>query len=208
MGLYTCTGADAGAIPSSVNHVVWWDGDLLRELLNGNEINKYGGSRLLRADGCSSINGTKSNPCLQIDLWGDWREEVICHRIYTLLHDPVYRTAIAWQNVAYNQPPHTGFYLGDGMAPPPVPEMYYADSQMRARPDRPIGRRSVPERCLLRTVRIGTVRLAAGPGSAGRNARAYSLTGRFVGGAAADKGKAVLTGNAPVSPGVYIISTE
>jgi hypothetical protein len=35
------------------------------------------------------------------------------------MHDPVYRLGIAWQNVAYNQPPHVSFYLGDGMAKPP-----------------------------------------------------------------------------------------
>jgi hypothetical protein len=29
--------------------------------------------------------------------------------------------SVAWQNVAYNQPPHTSFYLGEGMAKPPRP---------------------------------------------------------------------------------------
>ena len=43
------------------------------------------------------------------------------HRIYTLMHDPQYRLAIAWQNVAYNQPPHPGFFLGHGMSTPPRP---------------------------------------------------------------------------------------
>jgi rhamnogalacturonan endolyase len=28
------------------------------------------------------------------------------YRFYTLMHDPHYRLSIAWQNVAYNQPPH------------------------------------------------------------------------------------------------------
>ena len=45
-------------------------------------------------------------------------------RIYTLMHDPIYRLSIAWQNVAYNQPPHPGFYLGHGMEAPPVPHIY------------------------------------------------------------------------------------
>ncbi len=45
-------------------------------------------------------------------------------RITTLMHDPQYRVAVAWQNVAYNQPPHPGFYLGDGMATPPRPAIY------------------------------------------------------------------------------------
>jgi len=43
------------------------------------------------------------------------------HRIYTLMHDPQYRLAIAWQNVVYNKPPHPGFFLGAGMARPPRP---------------------------------------------------------------------------------------
>jgi rhamnogalacturonan endolyase len=127
--------------PSSTNFVVWWDGDLLRELANSNVITKYGGGTLLTASGCSSNNGTKSTPCLSADILGDWREEVIwrtsdntalriyttttvtTNRIYTLMHDPQYRLAIAWQNVAYNQPPHPGFFLGDGMAAPPVPDI-------------------------------------------------------------------------------------
>ena len=36
----------------------------------------------------------------------------------TLMHDPQYRLAIAWQNVGYNQPPHVGFHLGEGMKAP------------------------------------------------------------------------------------------
>ena len=84
-----------------------------------------------------SNNGTKSTPALSADLFGDWREEVIWRsadneslRIYTttipaatrlptLMHDPQYRVAIAWQNVGYNQPPHPSFFIGDKMAPPP-----------------------------------------------------------------------------------------
>ncbi|MNC85035.1 Rhamnogalacturonan endolyase YesW precursor [compost metagenome] len=44
-------------------------------------------------------------------------------RLFTLMHDPQYRAAVAWQNVAYNQPPHPGFFLGDGMTPPPHPKI-------------------------------------------------------------------------------------
>jgi rhamnogalacturonan endolyase len=39
------------------------------------------------------------------------------------MHDPQYRLAIAWQNVVYNKPPHPGFFLGDGMVPPPRPDI-------------------------------------------------------------------------------------
>jgi uncharacterized protein YjdB len=96
---------------------------------------------LLRADGTYSNNTTKGTPNLQADLLGDWREEVIWrledssalrlytttdvseHRIFTMMHDPVYRLGIAWQNIAYNQPPHTGYYLGVGMEEPPEPKI-------------------------------------------------------------------------------------
>lgn len=140
-GLHTCKGESIGRSPSSTNFLCWWDGDLLRELLDSNRIDKYGGSRLLTADGCVSNNGSKSTPALSADLFGDWREEVIwrtrdgkelrvftttiptTHRFYTLMHDPQYRLSIAWQNVAYNQPPHVGFYLGVGMGVPPRPSI-------------------------------------------------------------------------------------
>lgn len=124
------------------NFAIWWDGDLQRELLDQNFILKWNHEQerldtLLIAHACSSNNGTKATPALSVDLWGDWREEVIWrtrdnkelriytsaipteHRMVTLLHDPQYRVAIAWQNVAYNQPPHPSFYLGDEA---PLPE--------------------------------------------------------------------------------------
>lgn len=143
--LRSCKNKSAGTTPSSANFLCWWDGDLLRELLDGNQISKYGGNILLTATGCSSINGTKSNPVLSADLFGDWREEVIfsCngklriftttiptrYKLYTLMHDRQYREAIAWQNVAYNQPPHPGYFIGDGMKlPPSKPSIkYYND---------------------------------------------------------------------------------
>ncbi|GAS84871.1 rhamnogalacturonan lyase [Paenibacillus amylolyticus] len=148
--LYTAKGQKIGTtLPSSTNFGIWWDGDLLRELLDSNRIDKWNYANsttvnLLTASGVSSNNGTKSTPNLQADLFGDWREEVVWRtndssalriytttavtdkRIYTLMHDPVYRLGVAWQNVAYNQPPHTGFYLGEGMNTPPVPNIRYA----------------------------------------------------------------------------------
>ena len=119
----------------SCNMAVWWDGDLLRELLDRNYISKYdwetGACRTLaRFDDCTWNNGTKANPCLQGDLIGDWREEVLLrtednsalrlyvstipteYRFHTFLEDPVYRISIATQNVAYNQPTQPGFYFG------------------------------------------------------------------------------------------------
>jgi rhamnogalacturonan endolyase len=146
-GLFNARGEKISeTTPASCNFGVWWDGDLLRELLDRNTIFKWNWSDnsetvLLKADGCSSNNGTKATPTLSADIFGDWREEVIWrtidnrelriyttiipteHRLYTLMHDPQYRLSIAWQNVAYNQPPHTSFYLGDGMVKPPRPSI-------------------------------------------------------------------------------------
>ncbi|UQZ36908.1 hypothetical protein C2I18_27260 [Paenibacillus sp. PK3_47] len=89
---------------------------------------------IFRANGALTNNHTKGNPALQADILGDWREELLLrsedsseYRLYTttipteyripaLMQDPVYRLGIAWQNVGYNQPPHTGFYLGEEAA--------------------------------------------------------------------------------------------
>jgi hypothetical protein len=140
------TGANLGNKPSSQNFLIWWDADETRELLDSNHIDKYtstsaGLTRLLTANGVSSNNGTKSTPTLTADLTGDWREEVVwresdssalrlytttnvtTRRIYTLMHDAQYRMAVTWQNGAYNQPPHTSFAIGSGMAAPPVPNI-------------------------------------------------------------------------------------
>lgn len=145
LGVYNSSGTKiSGSIPS-INFAVWWDGDLLREMLDGNVISKWGSGNILVANGCTSNNGTKSNPALSGDILGDWREEVIWrttdnqalriytttihtqYGIYTLLQDPQYRQALAWQNVAYNQPPHPGFFLGHGMETPPLPDIKVVD---------------------------------------------------------------------------------
>jgi hypothetical protein len=143
--LWSRTGAELGRAPGSTNFVVWWDGDPVRELLDGVAVDRYGpggDQRLLTGSGVAANNGTKATPALSADLFGDWREEVVWRtadsralriyattaptdrRITTLMHDPQYRMAVAWQNVAYNQPPHPSFYLGDGMATPPRPAIY------------------------------------------------------------------------------------
>ena len=146
--MWDCKGNKIADATPSVNMGIYWDGDLLSELLDGTSITKWDylqgrATPLLNARmyECASNNGTKANPCLSADLFGDWREEVVWrtadnqelriftttipteHRFYTLMHDPVYRLGIAWQNVGYNQPPHAGFYLGPGMAAPPRPQI-------------------------------------------------------------------------------------
>ena len=141
-GIYNQAGEKVGNIPNShgsnmENFAVYWDGDLGRELLDGNKLVKYSiksGTERIYYDSKNSTlpgsinNSTKSNACLTADLFGDWREEIVLrygdgvriyfstiptdYRLTTLMHDSQYRCAIAWQNVGYNQPPHTSYYIG------------------------------------------------------------------------------------------------
>ena len=120
--------------PLSVNFGIWWDGDLLRELLDHETVSKYDWENhqvttVQRFDGQFN-NGTKSNPCLSADILGDWREEVLIrnrestelrlyvstiptdHRIPCLMEDIPYRLSVTSENTGYNQPPEPGFYLG------------------------------------------------------------------------------------------------
>jgi rhamnogalacturonan endolyase len=148
--LSATTGEEIGPPPPSVNFLAWWDADESRELEDATAISKLGVSEpLLACAECASNNGTKATPALVADLIGDWREEVIwreadnsalriytttdvtSRRIYTLTHDPQYRIAISWQNVAYNQPPHPSFHIGDGMEAPPTPDVRLIDPARR-----------------------------------------------------------------------------
>ena len=133
----------------SCNFRIYWDGDLQDELLANRGqrphfpsfIEKWDGEKavplplsngkhLYDMGNSGSCNWTKATPCLQADLFGDWREEVILwdtsdaahlnifttniptpYAVPTLMHDNIYRLSICWQNTAYNQPPHLGYYL-------------------------------------------------------------------------------------------------
>ncbi|MCD5340683.1 rhamnogalacturonan lyase [Arthrobacter sp. AK04] len=147
----------AEKIPAA-NFLAWWDGDLLREIVDHDfdaaagvgvpTISKWNwetesSDRLMTVTGARTNNHTKGNPSLQADLLGDWREELAFPssdstelRIYTstsptevrlrtLMHDTVYRTAVARENVAYNQPPHPSFFIGEGMETPTAPSVVY-----------------------------------------------------------------------------------
>lgn len=133
-----------------MNFAIWWDGDLLRELVDKNFIAKWNweNSRteiIFIADGCRSNNGAKATPAISADIFGDWREELVFpteddmelrifsttipteYRFYTFMHDPVYRIGVACQNTGFNQPPHVSFFLGDGTGAQPKANIYYPD---------------------------------------------------------------------------------
>jgi hypothetical protein len=141
-GMLNASGSNIGAKPASINFLSWWDGDGERELLDGTAITNYPSGTVLSGSGVASNNGTKSTPGLSADLFGDWREEVVWRtsdntalriyatphqtnlRIPTLMHDIQYRVAIAWQNTAYNQPPHPSFYIGSDVTAYPWPDVH------------------------------------------------------------------------------------
>ncbi len=132
------TGEIVGQKNTSVNFRMYWNGTCYDQMLDGNTLDYWSGSSWSRQmtfynyGNSSTCNGTKKTPNLQADLFGDWREELILwdssnsstlnifstnipteYRVPTLMHDHTYRMAVAWQNTAYNQPPHLGFFLPD-----------------------------------------------------------------------------------------------
>jgi hypothetical protein len=149
-------------VQPGINFRIYWDGDLLSELLNGNldeplnitKFNDETGEIELLQDfiGTRSNNGTKANPGIQADIFGDWREEVIVRGesenfiriyttniptdlvMYTLMHDPAYRLQVNAQNATYNQPPHVGFYIGEDIRQQvkdqqlPIPNIIFSEN--------------------------------------------------------------------------------
>ena len=137
-GLYAADGEQIGTKRPSVNFRTYWDGDVLEEFCETGKMEKLqGASSITTLVDFSSKYGVGTNlikytPCLQADIFGDWREEVIYYDnatksnllifstpytssigVPTLMHDHHYRMATVWQTAAYNQPPHLGYYLPD-----------------------------------------------------------------------------------------------
>ena len=124
------------------NANIKWAADLSTQVVDG--VDYVGGNHvgiigdnthgiMLEPKGCATNNGTKGNPCLIADILGDFREEIVLrtedssavriyvnteitdHKLFTLLHDPMYRCGVAWQNNVYNQPCYTSFYYASDM---------------------------------------------------------------------------------------------
>ena len=128
---------DRANYPGSCNFAIWFDGTLSRQTYTGTKIDSRQGGRVFtvyRYD-AAHINGTKENSSFYGDILGDWREELIfpdntktkdlkifsswiptTHRIPWLMTDHIYEMSALNQNIGYNQPTHTGYYLGSDYA--------------------------------------------------------------------------------------------
>ena len=131
-------------------HSIWWDGDLLSEGLNDYKIEKWNplaprkSNALPRLLTMSQFGARiwDHNPMFFGDILGDWRTEVVTinaaqteliifttnlpttTRLYTMAHNPAYRNHMTVKG--YMQSGLPDYYLGDGMAPPPKPNIRYA----------------------------------------------------------------------------------
>ena len=137
--VYSADGVSISTKRPSVNFRTYWDGDLQEELTEKGAITKWTGRNgsiktLLNVISTykAGTDLIKYTPCLQADIFGDWREEQIYYdaatfshlwifstpyptdySLPTLMHDHQYRMATVWQTSAYNQPPHLSFHLPD-----------------------------------------------------------------------------------------------
>lgn len=116
------------------NQSIRWAADLTTQIVNGSgtqtpTVDDWTRGRLLTATGALTNNGTKGNPSLVADVFGDWREELLVrttdstalriytstevttHKLTTLMHDVQYRAETARQQTTYNQPAYTSYYL-------------------------------------------------------------------------------------------------
>ena len=195
------------------NFMIYWDGDLLQETFNYTNVNdvdangygtpsiyKYGKGTTKIFSGTATTNHTKGNPCLQADLFGDWREELVLrstdnmslriytttdvttYRNYTLMHDMQYRQAICWQMCGYNQPPHVSYFLGEaeGILLPPPPVM----NNDRVEITSSITTANNDKHLLLANTSGGTVSVASGASPyivTINSPKDYTLTGTFGG---------------------------
>lgn len=148
-GLLSSTGDTLESRTPGTNMSIKWAADMTTQLVNRSSngtptIDDWTRGSLLSADGTQTNNGTKGNPALVADAFGDWREELFVrtndssairvylstevtdHKLTTLMHDPQYRAEVARQNTTYNQPSYTGYYFASDMdfADVPVPDAF------------------------------------------------------------------------------------
>ena len=157
--VYDQSGKKIGGTRPAQNFFIYWDGDLEREILDGTKITKMTAANTVKgiftANGCGSNNSSKSVPCMTVDLFGDWREELILRtddnqklriwcttdptkvRLTTLMHDMQYRAQNACQQSSYNQPPHVSYYLGSDAPLPARPDIRLNNAPQAQNPSQP-----------------------------------------------------------------------
>lgn len=149
VGLWSADGKQISTTSPGTNMNIKWSANMTTQIVNGSgnstpTIDDWKLGRLLTATDTRTNNGTKGNPSLVADIFGDWREELLVRttdssairifmntevtdrKLYTLMHDVQYRTGIAWQNTTYNQPTYTSFYFASdtNFANVPIPNFW------------------------------------------------------------------------------------
>ena len=138
--VFDCRGRKLEVPVPGTNQSIRWAGDMSTQIIDRAQyigtvqtgvINDYTHGTMLVPEDTMTNNGTKGNPCLVADIFGDFREELLLrkkddsairiytnteltgHKLFTLMHDSMYRCGVAWQNNCYNQPCYTKFYYGN-----------------------------------------------------------------------------------------------
>ena len=138
--VFDCRGRKLEVPVPGTNQSIRWAGDMSTQIIDGAQyigtvqtgvINDNTHGTMLVPEDTMTNNGTKGNPCLVADIFGDFREELLLrkkddsairiytnteltgHKLFTLMHDSMYRCGVAWQNNCYNQPCYTKFYYGN-----------------------------------------------------------------------------------------------
>ncbi|MBT2758823.1 rhamnogalacturonan lyase [Mesobacillus foraminis] len=149
VGLWTAQGEKISDKAPGTNMNIKWSADMTTQIVNGSgnstpSIDDWNKGTVLTAADTRTNNGTKGNPSLVADIFGDWREELLVRKadssairiylstevtdrkLYTLMHDVQYRTGIAWQNTTYNQAAYPSFYFASDTdwSKVPVPEFW------------------------------------------------------------------------------------
>lgn len=149
VGLWTADGEKISNTAPGTNMSIKWASDMTTQIVNGSgtatpTIDDAKRGTLVTATDTRTNNGTKGNPSLVADIFGDWREEMLVRtadssairiflstevtnrKLYTLMHDPQYRAEIARQQTTYNQPAYTSFYLASDInwANVPIPNIW------------------------------------------------------------------------------------
>jgi hypothetical protein len=138
IGMFSAAGQLLSTTTPGTNQSIRWAADMTTQIVAGAtaptpqpvRVEDWRRGVLFVADGALANNGTKGNPCLVADIFGDWREEMLVRtadssgvriylstdvtdrKLYTLMHDKQYRAEVARQQTVYNQPSYTSFYLG------------------------------------------------------------------------------------------------